>query len=210
MTGGGGSDFRPLAKWANKVEHVIDIGTADGTWAARCMNACPNARVTGIDARKCALSSRVANSERYTRIVQALDAYNGTATLRVPSRKTTTSLLKPRTPPAHPGLQDVVEHEIDTVTLDSLRLETPSLTMIKMDVQGLELFVVRGGQTTFRNAHIVFAEVILTPVYLEQTKMWELCAALQRLGYRYAGNARQSYRDGVIWVVDALFVKEDI
>ena len=210
MTGGGGSDFRPLAKWANNVEHVIDIGTADGSWAAKCMRVFPNAKVTGIDARECALSDRVANNERYTRIVRALDAHNGAGTLRVPSRKTTTSLLRPCEPPAHPGLQDVVEHEVQTVTLDSLQLETPSLTMIKMDVQGLELFVVRGGQTTFRDAHIVFSEVILTPVYQGQTRMWELCVALKHLGYTYAGNARQSYRNSRVWVVDAVFVKEGL
>lgn len=204
------TDFKPLNKWARSIEHVIDIGTSDGRWAAKCMRVCPNAHVTGIDARDCEMHSSVAHDPRYVRVTAALDSHAGKGTLRVPARKTTTSLLPIKKPVAHKGLENAVEMEVDTVTLDSLRLECPKLTLIKMDVQGLELFVVRGGQSTFKDAHLVFAEVMLTPVYEKQTKMWELCSALHHLGYRYAGNARQSYNNHVVWVVDALFVKEGL
>jgi FkbM family methyltransferase len=86
----------------------------------------------------------------------------------------------------------------------NLRLETEIL--IKMDVQGFEDRVIRGGEETVRQAIACLLEIGLEELYFKQATFSQLLELLGRLGFRYAGNFQQSNaKDGHIRFVDALF-----
>lgn len=80
--------------------------------------------------------------------------------------------------------------------------------LIKLDVQGYEAIVIRGGSETFKNAKICILEVCLDQLYEDQATFKDLSSNLFALGYRYVGNLEQFYaEDGHVVFIDAVFMK---
>jgi len=80
--------------------------------------------------------------------------------------------------------------------------------LLKLDVQGYEDRVIRGGQETFKKAKACILEINLDKLYENQATFKNISALLYELGYKYAGNLNQSYAiDGHVVFIDAVFVK---
>ncbi len=80
--------------------------------------------------------------------------------------------------------------------------------LIKLDVQGYEDRVIRGGIKTFRKAKACILEINLDQLYKDQANFKDIVLILYELGYRYAGNLDQTYADdGHVIFIDAVFVK---
>jgi FkbM family methyltransferase len=95
-------------------------------------------------------------------------------------------------------------------TLDHVMQEVSLLpeTLIKIDVQGYEDRVIRGGRDTFSRASAVILEVCHDKLYENQANFKDLVMMLHDLGFHYAGNLEQNYdRDGHVIFLDAVFVK---
>jgi FkbM family methyltransferase len=84
----------------------------------------------------------------------------------------------------------------------------PTEIVIKMDVQGYEDRVIRGGRETFAKAKAVILEVCLDPLYEHQANFKEIMMLLDDLGFHYAGNLDQNCdKDGHVIFLDAVFIK---
>ena len=80
--------------------------------------------------------------------------------------------------------------------------------LIKIDVQGYEDRVIRGGKETFNKAKAVLIEVNLDLLYHNQASFKDLLLMLYDLGYNYAGNLDQDFgADGHVTYFDAIFIK---
>ena len=78
--------------------------------------------------------------------------------------------------------------------------------LIKLDVQGFEDRVIRGGQETFRKAKACILEIGVDRLYDKQATFKDLVLLLDGLGYRYVGNLNQVFAaDGHVIYVDAVF-----
>jgi hypothetical protein len=80
--------------------------------------------------------------------------------------------------------------------------------LIKMDVQGFEPQVIRGGPAAFRRASIVATEVCFCrPLYQGQPLFDDLYCTLRGLGFAFMGNAEQqaSLTDARVVEADAIF-----
>jgi FkbM family methyltransferase len=80
--------------------------------------------------------------------------------------------------------------------------------VIKMDVQGYELQVIRGGRNTFGNASAVLSEVSFVELYKSQPLVWDLVHELHCCGFEMADICTVS-RDpgnGLGFQFDALFI----
>ncbi len=81
-------------------------------------------------------------------------------------------------------------------------------TLIKLDAQGYERYVIRGGVETFRRASACILEVNLSELYEGQSSFTDLVNALGDFGYVYAGNLEQQYaEDGQVIYADAVFCR---
>lgn len=81
--------------------------------------------------------------------------------------------------------------------------------LIKLDVQGYEDRVIRGGRKCFAGATTCISEVNFDLLYDERCTFRGIWMLFDSLGYRYAGNVDQTYApDGHIIYVDAMFPKE--
>lgn len=82
--------------------------------------------------------------------------------------------------------------------------------LIKLDVQGYEDRVIKGGIKTFNKAKACLLEVSIDKLYENQTTFREVFFLLDELGYRYAGNLEQTYdNDGHVIFINAVFVNSD-
>lgn len=88
-------------------------------------------------------------------------------------------------------------------------LEAPqSDILIKLDVQGYEDRVIRGGVETFAKAKACIVEISLKQLYENQAQFKDIFTLMDNLGYKYCGNLDQVCdRDGSVLFLNAVFIK---
>jgi len=80
--------------------------------------------------------------------------------------------------------------------------------LIKIDVQGYEDRVLKGGLNTLRMARACLLEINLDYLYEQQATFKDILLLFAELGYQYAGNFNQTLaNDGRCVYIDALFLK---
>lgn len=94
---------------------------------------------------------------------------------------------------------------VETSTVQTRRLddidEIPGIDYIKVDVQGGELDVFKGGEKRLRNALVVETEVEFLEMYVGQPLFAEVDQELRRLGYvfhTFRGMAGRAYKPFVV------------
>jgi FkbM family methyltransferase len=126
----------------------------------------------------------------------ALSDHNGRATLFENAYAPASSLLpvseiSMEEFPQTAGQQNKIEVDVirldDLVGLNSLKKNV----LIKIDVQGLEDKVIRGGEETFRMAKYLLVEMSFVPMYDGQPLFEEIHELLTEIGYRFAGIKNQ-------------------
>lgn len=78
----------------------------------------------------------------------------------------------------------VAEHPVETKRIDDLP-EVGDIDFVKIDVQGAELAVFRGGERVLRNALLVFTEVEFVPLYEDQPLFADVDTQLRAYGYQF-------------------------
>jgi hypothetical protein len=81
--------------------------------------------------------------------------------------------------------------------------------LTKIDVQGFEGHVIRGGTETLRRSRAIIVETGFAQLYEGQPGCDEIYRAVCGLGFRYAGNWEQlpDPKTGRILQADAIFVR---
>jgi hypothetical protein len=104
--------------------------------------------------------------------------------------------------------------QIQIRTLDevaeSIQLNGPIL--IKIDVQGFEKMVIRGGENTLKKAALLIVEVSFQELYENQIFFDSIYSDLTEMGFRFVGNYDQlvSPKNGSILQADALFINQNV
>jgi FkbM family methyltransferase len=106
------------------------------------------------------------------------------------------------------------EIEIEIRLLDTFKdkINLVSPYLIKIDVQGYEDKVIKGGLEILKKAHIIITEVSFVQLYSDQVLFDEIYSQLTQLGFSYAGNFEQLYSplNNQILQADAIFIKNKI
>ena len=106
-----------------------------------------------------------------------------------------------------PGTQEVATQTVEVRTLDDfadeLRAGGPSL--LKIDVQGAELDVLRGGQEVLQTFQWVYLEMSFVELYDGQPLADEIVDELRTRGFELTGTGVPPISDGRPVQVDALF-----
>jgi hypothetical protein len=92
--------------------------------------------------------------------------------------------------------------------LADTRIETPIL--LKVDVQGFEKSVFKGGKKTLKNTEIIISEVSFRQLYKDQPLFEEIQDLLRQESFAFAGllDTLCSPLDGSILQADALFTRK--
>jgi FkbM family methyltransferase len=111
-----------------------------------------------------------------------------------------------------PWSSDLTPIYIPIATLDDFLREIDLIpkVLLKLDVQGYEDRVIRGGIAVLRNVDYILTEVSFRPLYEGQVFFENVYELMRELGFSYAGNIDQflSAVDGSVLQADALFVRD--
>ena len=106
---------------------------------------------------------------------------------------------------------DAITVPVDTMDHLAEEMDLVDDVFIKIDTEGWDLEVIRGGAETLRRATAVMVESVFYPNPLGDSAptFEDILTALRDLGYVYRGNVRVGCHHGTPMLADVLFVTRD-
>lgn len=209
-------------EWMSKLDigTFIDIGAHDGTVSTVINFISPKTDIYAfepIPTKKSLIESKV-KSDNLIVETAALSNYEGSQEFFEYGFQTASSLLKPE-------MQNkkmwsvkttiVKKYDVSVTTLDTYfknrKLKTP--IFIKMDTQGTEDLIIKGGRKLLKKASAVIIETSFIKFYKNQCLFGDVYTEMTQLGFAYKGNLKESnfYPSFKPLVAEnSLFVKGDI
>jgi FkbM family methyltransferase len=193
--------FRPRA--------VVDMGAFVGDWTRIARRVFPDASVLMVEPQPDravtlqTLAARLPN----VRFVSALLGAAAARAVTFFQNKTVSSVLQETN-----NASAAVALSLPMTTLDAVVAETgfgpPDL--LKLDVQGYELEVLKGAPVTLAAVEVVLMEVNLIPIYQGAPLLGETVSFMADRGFRAYDICSQIRRrlDEALWQTDMLFVRE--
>ena len=195
--------------WAPRT--CIDVGAAFGNFTLECADVFPEADfllVEPLQEYRPFLESVSARLPRARYATAAAAAHDGDVTLNVHSDLVGSSLMRETEGPITDGSPRVVPAK----TLDGLcqgqDLRGPYL--LKIDVQGAELGVLKGAGAVLQDAEYVLLEVSLFRFFIDGPEIADVIAFMRSRGFVAYDVFDLMYRplDGALSQLDLAFVKE--
>ena len=191
---------------------VIDVGAAKGMWSEQAARVWPDAMYLLVDPlveNRSSLAGVADSLERATWRMAAVGAMEGTVTINVHRDLDGSSLYEERE-------ATVVgeSREVRMVTVDSLVTGASMLPpfLLKADVQGAELEVIRGARAALRDTELVILEVLLFDFFQGKAPQFaDVIAEMSQRGFVPWDIFGLGYRpyDGALSQADVAFVKQD-
>jgi hypothetical protein len=112
----------------------------------------------------------------------------------------------------YPSTIQKEKKDVNCITLDEWVEEyNPTMDndiLLKMDVQGHEASVLKGGKRTLQNVQVVIVEAIVEQLYHSQTTFPELVALLDNSAFDFIGVMEHGFTSlGNVVSLDAVFFK---
>lgn len=170
---------------------VLDVGASRGQFAIFAQENFPGAAITCFEPQPGpARDLRLLLGEKVKLVDSALGPQPGTATMNVSAQDDSSSLLTigRRQVVEFPGTHSDHTIEVPVTTLDDaidLPIERPCL--LKIDVQGYELDVLRGGVYVLRQVDVALVECSFVELYEGQALADEVIRFMLDLGFHLAG-----------------------
>ncbi len=193
---------------------IYDIGANTGTWTCLAKSLFPTARVEAFEP----LAVHFDGFRRWTAAwpgdihlhACALGQAEGSATMHVMDFSDASSLL----PATAEGLSEfkikpAAEQTVPVIPLDVLvaREKIPPPDLLKLDVQGYELEVLRGAEGCLRHARAVLCEVSFQQFYAGQPLFPEVLAFLETRGFALHALGAGTPHGSPLVQTDALFLR---
>jgi FkbM family methyltransferase len=206
---------------AQRIAVVIDVGAHQGEFASAVAATMPTVRLVCFEPQADlarTIEGRLPASMDKRVFPYALSDHAGSDTFFRHGFTKSSSLL-PMTDlhrQSFPWTAESEQTTVDTRRLDDFQQElgldqlADGLgVLLKLDVQGSELAVLRGGSQVLANVTCVLVETSLLELYAGEAGFLEVCRFLDEAGFRYAGSWDQmsSPRGDAILQQDAFFVR---
>lgn len=204
------------------IQTIIDIGANEGQFARQMKRLFPRARIHAFeplpipfaklshwaktDLQKIAVYN-LALGENQDKISINSHLYFQPSSSILP----TTELCENTFPMVKKQEKIIISQSTLDQEMANIDPQTMGMILIKLDVQGYEDRVIRGGQKIFAQATACIVEISLDLLYEKQAQFRDIFYLLDPLGYYYAGNLDQVLgRDGHVRYLNALFLKHPI
>lgn len=203
---------------SERVDVVLDIGANRGSYAAQLLEQGFTGRLISFEPLGTAfaeLSRRSAGCAHWDCHRLALGNEDAERKMHVSEDVVSSSFLSLRDSfvDASPGLRNVGEETVPIARLDTVRerlFGDAARLLVKMDVQGFELEVLKGGEDTLRQAVGVECELSLAPIYEHQTLFADVIGFLAERGFHLrALEPAFVHRSGELLQLDGLFTRRE-
>jgi FkbM family methyltransferase len=198
---------------------VIDVGANRGQFAREISAFFPNAHIYSFEPLEGPyreLSDWATRQNGRVRCFQtALGESTGEVEMHQHDDHSPSSSLLAATDTCHelyPQTRSKHITKIQITTMDNALgeklSEMPRSILLKLDVQGFEDRVLRGGLQILSQCQVVLLEVGVQSLYQAQANFRVITNLLYDAGFEYAGNLDQAYsQDGRVVFLDAVFAR---
>jgi FkbM family methyltransferase len=200
-----------------QIKTVLDIGAHTGQFAQAARCVLPDAMIYSFEPLPDAyplLTARMSKDRTFKAYGVALGEEDG-ETIFHRNEFTQSSSVLPMSNlhrDSFPWTQDSTQLTVPVRRLDSFlgELNLAPKVLVKIDVQGFEDRVLRGGEQVIRSADYVIVETSVELLYEGQAWFETIYSTMKDFGFRYAGSVDQldDPRSGRPVQVDALFLCE--
>ncbi|MDH5325768.1 MAG: FkbM family methyltransferase [Gammaproteobacteria bacterium] len=197
---------------------VIDVGANKGQFALVARSRFPEARIYSFepleDARKI-LQSLFDSDKNFDVSEFALGEDEGKSIFHVSKRRDSSSLLgiSEKQSEYFPGTEEIGQIYIEVKQMDSIisNLEIIPPVLLKIDVQGGELGVLRGGSDFLHTVSHVYVEASFVELYSGQALVHQVIEYLSQYDFILTGVYNGSFdSNGLAIQADFLFQKKSI
>jgi FkbM family methyltransferase len=193
-----------------RIRTVVDVGCHVGDWTATVLKLAVPEQVIAIEADPHVaegVRKRFASDERVTVLPTAVGNQPGVVEFNVGTSTRTSSVLKPTadTTSELDGFATSRKVEVPLTTLDQALSEVHDVSLLKLDVQGYELQVLRGAESVLGRTKWVLIEVNFLQKYHGQAMFDDVHQALREAGFALVGMSAPEFRRGVPSYADALY-----
>ncbi len=212
----------PPTTWLSKfnVRTVLDIGANEGDFARAIGGRLPAARIysfeplAGAYAKLCEKTNGFAQYKAYN---FALGDVSGQLEIHRNAYSPSSSILPMSA--LHRTSFPIASHDAGVEKIEIRRLDDIAEDMgflddvfVKIDVQGFEANVIRGGQQALKRAKVVIVETSFDLLYENQPLFDQIYGMMKELGFLYSGNWDQLIdpASGRILQADAIFISRSL
>jgi FkbM family methyltransferase len=201
------------------INTIVDVGANRGQFAEEALAFFPRAHVISFEPQPIAFQAledfAAKRRGSVTCVNLALGETEGVARMQVHVDWDFSSSLLSTTSLAHelyPYQQQQSTIDVRMTTLDAYfgtsDQQLVADILVKIDAQGFDDRVIRGGRSVFQQARVCIVEINLDQLYDRQGSFKDIFGLLDEFGYRYVGNLDQTYAtDGHVVFIDAVFVR---
>jgi len=177
-----------------KIDTVLDIGANTGQFVSEIREILPEAYIFSFEPQTQVYRQLLrswGHDTRFRAFNVAVGDENCTADFHQSASSPSSSLL-PMTELHLKNFPTTMEKGVEKVQVARLddfaaQLSIGDHVLVKVDVQGAEDKVLRGGENTLRNAEIIVIESCFQELYQGQMLFKDLADFLYSLGFRYLG-----------------------
>jgi FkbM family methyltransferase len=179
---------------------ILDIGASDGSSAKALRARFPKAQIYSFEPLEDSykqLVASMAGDEKFSALQVALGETQGETVIHRSASMASSSLLpmaslhKKLYPHSAAHTEETIRIERLDDALKGIHLEKP--LFIKIDVQGFERSVIKGGAEIIRTADVVLIENSFTTLYEGQALFGEIHDLLRQLEFVYRGRSETHY-----------------
>ncbi len=193
-------------------DRVIDVGANRGQFSLVCRRVMPGVPITAFEP----LPSEAAVYQRIHGLVPGVELHsvalgerNGRATFHLSRQSDSSSLLPIGSEQIRlfPQTDEVGTLDVTVRCLDDYiaRWALHSHMLLKLDVQGFELFALRGAIATLARCSYVYVECSEVPLYKGQALFPEVADFLATQGFRLLERENLQFDGGQLVQSDCLF-----
>lgn len=215
-------DWHPKMLGLSKlpIRSIIDVGANDGQFSRKMLRIFPQASIYSFEPLPDPFNKLKQWEKQQDRIkvfnlalgdsIQTIEINNHLYFNQSSSILQTTQLCERIYPMVKKQQTILVQQSTLDQEISSLLTPLSPDILIKLDVQGYEDRVIRGGMETFKQARACIVEISLDILYQEQADFKDIFWSLDQLGYRYAGNLDQVQgKDGHVRYFNAVFINNN-
>lgn len=200
---------------AQNIATILDIGAHVGGFAFTVRPLFPQAHIYAFEPLPASFAQlQQRHIPHCTALNVALSDQSGKLVFQRYAYAQSSSFLKPSKffTVEHPAACQTDQVEVRAERLDNIahKYHLPEPLLVKIDVQGYEDHVLRGGEQTIRQARVLIIETSFQAQYDSQPMFDDIYRLLTNWGFFYAGSVDQlmSSSNGSIVQQDSLFLRQ--